>query len=87
MGNELSQLLKELILRVNVMGTDRHWDISQLENPLCPRFGRKDFCGLWVSGKKRNTQMDRKLKLLLRHLAGYDIRLFPLNQFFDLVKS
>ena len=57
-GNQLRQLLEELVLRVYIMGAYGHWDIGQLEDPLGARFGGEYFGGLGVSRKKGNTQVN-----------------------------
>ena len=48
-GDKFSERLIEMLLVVDVLGSDWHWNISLLEDTLCTRFSGEYFCYLRIA--------------------------------------
>lgn len=80
---QLCQLLKEGFPAVDIVGSDGHWDISHLEDPLRTRFCGEDFGLLRVSGDNRDGEVDRELNVVLAHFPWNNVALLAVYDLFD----
>jgi len=80
---QLCQLIKEVLPTVDITGSNGHWDISHLEDPLRSALCAEDTCFRWVSSDNRDRKLDRELNVVLAHFTWNNVALLAVYDPFD----
>ena len=80
---QLCQLTKEVFRSVDIAGSNGHWDISHLEDPLRPALSAEDLGLLRVTGHNRDRKLDRELNVVLAHFTWNNVALLAVYDPFD----
>ena len=81
-GDELGQVVVEVLLIVDVVSPDGHRNISLGEDPLSSRLVR-EVHGVWVSREDGHRELNRQLDVCIIDFARHDVALLPVDHLLD----